>query len=408
MINHYKKPLILLLGCLSLFSCTKETVIAPATPSAISELRAWTAKTDPLKLASSIAWEAAIPIKLSDSVSAYAAPVRNTYPAAISPDFMEFITFELAGKRYGLYKSYRRLNETDMEIIIQSIEGKTLKAGFLRKKKALIPKGKSVSMREMNLDMEIAFIYEYIMGILLNNVNVYGTGGGGGYVWGYTRPNSMNYYRNYEGGGSVENRGEGSYNFSNYAYPEITNTLKSECFNQVLSDLIFHNLKGKMAHIIELFDNTKAGGKFDFTIVDSYNEPFKGFGDIFKSAKTDGKTINLNTATLSNSSKEYTAKTIMHEILHIYIGNIRALEDHTKMATEFITPMAELLSEIYPINLREAKIICTIGLDSIDKDLFEKVLAKIDTEKPVTADERDKIFFGHTNLSKNRYGKYCN
>jgi hypothetical protein len=386
----------------------KETVIAPAIPSAISELRAWTQKTDPLKLASSIAWEAAIPIKLSDSVSAYAAPVRNTYPAAISPDFMEFITFELAGKRYGLYKSYRRLNETDMEIIIQSIEGETLKAGFISKKKALIPKGKSVSMREMNLDMEIAFIYEYIMGILLNNVNVYGTGGGGGYIWGYSRPNSMNYYGNYEGGGSVENRGEGSYNFSNYAYPEITNTLKSECFNQVLSDLISHNLKGKMAHIIELFDNSKAGGKFDFTIVDSYNEPFKGFGDIFKSAKTDGKTINLNTATLSNSSKEYIAKTIMHEILHIYIGNIRALEDHTKMATEFITPMAELLSEIYPINLREAKIICTIGLDSIDKDLFEKVLAKIDTEKPVTTDERDKIFFGHTNLSKNRYRKYCN
>jgi hypothetical protein len=78
------------------------------------------------------------------------------------------------------------------------------------------------------------------------------------------------------------------------------------------------------------------------------------------------------------------------------------------MATEFITPMAELLSEIYPINLREAKIISTIGLDSIDKDLFEKVLAKIDAEKPVTTDERDKIFFGHTNLSKNRYGKYCN
>jgi hypothetical protein len=409
MINHYKKPLILLLGCLSLFSCTKETVIAPAIPSAISELRAWTAKTDPLKLASSIAWEAAIPIKLFDSVSAYAAPVRNTYPAAISPDFMEFITFELAGKRYGLYKSYRRLNETDMEIIIQSIEGETLKAGFLRKKKALIPKGKSVSMREMNLSqLEMDIIYGYLMGVLLNNVNVYGTGGGGGYIWGYSRPNSMNYYGNYEGGGSVENRGEGSYNFSNYAYPEITNTLKSECFNQVLSDLISHNLKGKMAHIIELFDNTKAGGKFDFTIVDSYNEPFKGFGDIFKSAKTDGKTINLNTATLSNSSKEYIAKTIMHEILHIYIGNKRALEDHTKMATEFITPMAELLSEIYPINLREAKIICTIGLDSIDKDLFEKVLAKIDTEKPVTTDERDKIFFGHTNLSKNRYGKYCN
>lgn len=413
MINHYKNTAIALLGFLCLLSCSKETIVAPATSSAISELKEWTHQVDPLGRASSIAWESAIPIKLSDSVSAYAAPVRNTYSAAISPDFIEFITFELGGKRHGWYKSYKRLNETDMEIIIQSIEGKTLKSGFLRKSKNHFPKGKAVSMREMNLDMEIAFIYEYIMGILLNNVNVYSIGGGGGgYIWGYTRPNSMNYYVNYEGGqskaGGGGSEGETSYNFSNYTYPEITNTLKSECFNQVLFDLTSHNLKGKMAHIIELFDNSKAGGKFDFTIEDSYNEPFKGLGNIFKSAKTDGKTINLNTATLSKSSKEYIAKAIMHEILHIYLNNNTALKDHTKMATEFVTPMAELLSEIYAINLREAKIICTIGLDSIDKDLFEKVLAKIDVEKPVTADERDKIFFGHTNLSTNRYGKYCN
>lgn len=412
MINHYKNTAIALLGFLCLLSCSKETIVAPATSSAISELKEWTHQVDPLGRASSIVWEVTIPIKLSDSVTAYSAPVKNTSGES-GPDFMEFITFELGGKRHGWYKSYRRLNKTDMEIIIQSIGGKTLKSGFLRKSKNHVPKGKAVSMREMNLDMEIAFIYEYIMGILLNNVNVYGIGGGGGgYIWGYTRPNSMNYYGNYEGGqskaGGGGSEGETSYNFSNYTYPEITNTLKSECFNQVLFDLTSHNLKGKMAHIIELFDNSKAGGKFDFTIEDSYNEPFKGLGNIFKSAKTDGKTINLNTATLSKSSKEYIAKAIMHEILHIYLNNNTALKDHTKMATEFVTPMAELLSEIYAINLREAKIICTIGLDSIDKDLFEKVLAKIDVEKPITADERDKIFFGHTNLSTNRYGKYCN
>lgn len=184
MINHYKNTAIALLGFLCLLSCSKETLVAPATSSAISELKEWTHQVDPLGRASSIVWEVAIPINLSDSVTAYAAPVRNTYPAAISPDFMEFITFELGGKRHGWYKSYKRLNETDMEIIIQSIEGKTLKSGFLRKSKNHVPKEKAISRREMNLDMEIAFIYEYIMGILLNNVNVYGIGGGGGgYIW---------------------------------------------------------------------------------------------------------------------------------------------------------------------------------------------------------------------------------
>lgn len=134
MINHYKNTAIALLGFLCLLSCSKETIVAPATSSAISELKEWTHQVDPLGRASSIVWEVAIPIKLSDSVTAYSAPVKNTSGES-GPDFMEFITFELGGKRQGWYKSYRRLNETDMEIIIQSIEGKTLKAGFLRKKK---------------------------------------------------------------------------------------------------------------------------------------------------------------------------------------------------------------------------------------------------------------------------------
>lgn len=78
MINHYKNTAITLLGFLCLLSCSKETIVAPATSSAISELKEWTHQVDPLGRASSIIWEVAIPINLSDSVTAYSAPVKNT------------------------------------------------------------------------------------------------------------------------------------------------------------------------------------------------------------------------------------------------------------------------------------------------------------------------------------------
>ncbi len=400
MINHYKKPLILLLGCLILFSCTKETVVAPAIPSAISELRAWTQKTDPLKLASSIAWEAAIPIKLSDSVSAYAAPVRNTYPAAISPDFMEFITFELAGKRYGLYKSYRRLNETDMEIIIQSIEGETLKAGFISKKKALIPKGKSVSMREMNLDMEVAFIYEYIMGMLLNNVNVYGTGGGGGYIWGYSRPNSMNYYGNYEGGESTNENGSGGdhTNYTDYNYSEMQLKLTNPCFKEVLADLQKNNAYSKISEIIQKFDYTKRGLKYSVIINEntaSLDTNLKG-----RNAYVDGKVITLNSNDLKTASKEYIARVIIHEYLHIYIGGKVANDDHQVILHQYVNEIASFLHSLYDTNEQDAKILALLGLQK-EKECYEFILDSLGSDKW-------EVYNIDQKYKNQNYGKHCN
>lgn len=401
MINHYKKPLILLLGCLSLFSCTKETVIAPANLSAISELRAWTQKTDPLKLASSIAWEAAIPIKLSDSVSAYAAPVRNTYPAAISPDFMEFITFELAGKRYGLYKSYRRLNETDMEIIIQSIEGETLKAGFLRKKKALSPKGKSVSMKEMNLSqLEMDIIYEYLMGVLLNNVNVYGTGGGGGYIWGYSRPNSMNYYGNYEGGGSVNENGSGGdhTNYIDYNYSEMQLKLTNPCFKEVLADLQKNNAYSKISAIIQKFDYSKRGLKYSVIINENTADGDTNLND--KNAYVRGNVITLNSKDLKNASKEYIARVIIHEYLHIYIGGKVAKDDHQVILHQYVNEIATFLHSLYDTNERDAKILALLGLQK-EKECYEVILDSLRSNKW-------EVYNIDQKYKNQNYGKHCN
>jgi hypothetical protein len=134
---------------LLLNSCSKNATLEDVTPSAVeatSEIKEWATKNDKLNQVNLIQWDYSSQIILSENIKGFSAPLKSS-----SSDLTEFITFELEGKRHGWYKSYKRLNETDMEIIILSIEGETLRSGFLRKIKTSIPKGKAVTMREMNL-----------------------------------------------------------------------------------------------------------------------------------------------------------------------------------------------------------------------------------------------------------------
>jgi hypothetical protein len=132
----------LLLGLISLLvlnSCSKDTTLYEVSPSSVettSVLKEWATKNDKLNQANLIEWDNSTPITLSDSIKGYAAPVKT------ASGYKEFITFELGGKRHGWFKTYNRLNETDMEIVIQTLEGKTLKSGVLHKSKNVPPKGK--------------------------------------------------------------------------------------------------------------------------------------------------------------------------------------------------------------------------------------------------------------------------
>jgi hypothetical protein len=408
MINHYKNTAIALLGFLCLLSCSKETIVAPATSSAISELKEWTHQVDPLGRASSIVWEVAIPIKLSDSVTAFSAPVKNTSGES-GPDFMEFITFELGGKRHGWYKSYRRLNETDMEIIIQSIEGKTLKAGFLRKKKALSPKGKSVSMREMNLSqLEIDLIYGYLMGVLLNNVNVYGTSqyGGGGYVdYSYSRPNSMDYYGNYEGGGSGGGSGRSgsesdqtNVNFNDFNYTELESKLTNPCFKEVIAELKKNNVYGKISEIIQKFDFSKQGLKYSVIFNENTADADTNLNE--KNAYVLGNVITLNSVDLKNASKEYIARVIIHEILHVYIDNRLASTDHQEMLNDYVDEIANFLNKLYQTDKKEAKILSLLGLQK-EKGCYPFLL------KDLGISAWD-VYNTDQKYKNQNYGKHCN
>ncbi|MEN9960829.1 MAG: hypothetical protein RL045_1081 [Bacteroidota bacterium] len=143
------KLLLCLLFLLVLNSCSKEVTLDEVMPSSVettSGLKEWATKNDKLNQANLIDWDNSTPISLSDSIKGYSAPVKT------ASGLKEFITFELEGKRHGWYKSYKRLNETDMEIMIQTLEGKTLKSGVLHKSKNVPPKGKIATMREMHFE----------------------------------------------------------------------------------------------------------------------------------------------------------------------------------------------------------------------------------------------------------------
>jgi len=61
--------------------------------------------------------------------------------------------------------------------------------------------------------------------------------------------------------------------------------------------------------------------------------------------------IKLNANTLSTASKEYIAATIMHEVIHAYLtlyGTNGSLNQHTDMATNYLSIMAIDLKLLYP------------------------------------------------------------
>lgn len=399
--NHYKKQLFLILGLFCLLSCTKESIVAPATSSAIHELKDWAHEVDPLGRASFIAWDLAIPIKLFDSVSAYSAPVKNTSIQVGSPDFMEFITFELGGKRHGWYKSYRRINETDMEIIIQSIEGKTLKSGFLHKSKNRILKGKGARIREMNLSpLEIDMIH-FLMGTMLGEVTVSAPRLNQEGGWLYLYVTMLDYYGNKEDGEYSFGGGGGnqaSSDFNDYNYSEIESQLKTPCFNEVLAELKNNNVYGKISEIIQKIDFEKRGLKYSVIINENTEDADRKLNGL--NAYVIGNVITLNASVLNSASKEYIARVIIHEILHVYINNKFQNTDHQEMLNEYVVEIAAFLHTLYKTDEKDAKILALLGLQK-EKDCYDYLL------KELGVNEWD-VYNTDQKYKNQNYGKHCN
>jgi hypothetical protein len=371
----------LLLGLIFLFvlnSCSKEAAfdeVRPASAETMSVIKEWATKNDKLKQANLIEWNYVLPITLPDSSKGYSIPVKTT------TGYKEFITFELRGKRYGLYKSYNLLNSTDMEIVIQTAEGKTVRSGFIRKKSASAPKGKSTSIREMNLEEEEEIVYDTWLDWVTISAPRLNTGGGGGFYFGNTRfdMNIFNYYMqaglyNSGNGGGGSTSLDTKLSFMDYNYSKITNNLNDPCLNQVFSDLLNRNVYGEINEIISKFNSSVGGSGFSFKIQEMSIMEESIYPTYF--GAFDKGTIKINRSLLKNSSKEGIAKTMVHEILHAYIKkDLLIVNDHEVMIKDYVFPIAEFLVNMYNIPLEDGLLLSLSGLQETTS--YVQILSKM-------------------------------
>jgi hypothetical protein len=355
------KLLLSFIFLLVLNSCSKEATFDEVSPSSIettSVIKAWATKNDKLKQANLIEWDYSIPITLSDSIKGYSAPVKT------ESGYKEFITFELGGKRHGWYKSYQLLNSTDMQIVIQTVEGKTVRSGFIRKKSASAPKGKSEAMREMNLEEEEEIVYDTWLDWVTITAPRLNTGGGGGFYFGNTRfdMSIFNYYvqaglfnAGYYGGGNSQ------YSFVDYNYTEFEDNFTNPCFSKVLANLRSHNFYGEIGVIINKFIiNPKLKLSFtqEITLYDEITKkPLLGLFD----SKTN--TIKLNESLLANTSQEFITSVLIHEVLHANIGKTEDI-DHVTMLEKYVKPAGIYLNKIYKIDTTSAENLFISGLNN--------------------------------------------
>lgn len=88
--------------------------------------------------------------------------------------------------------------------------------------------------------------------------------------------------------------------------------------------------------------------------------------------------ITLNTDVLKKASQEYVAATLLHEILHVYIGN--SLEaDHEVMARQYVGLMADALRSVgFQISPERARALAWGGLQTTrawrERVLFDRVV----------------------------------
>lgn len=393
------KLLLSFIFLLVLNSCSKEATFDEVSPSSIettSVIKAWATKNDKLKQANLIEWDYSIPITLSDSIKGYSAPLKT------ESGYKEFITFELGGKRYGLYKSYNLLNSTDMEIVIQTVEGKTVRSGFIRKKSASAPKGKSEAMREMNLEEEEEIVYDTWLDWVTITAPRLNTGGGGGFYFGNTRfdMSIFNYYvqaglfnAGYYGGGNSQ------YSFVDYNYTEFEDNFTNPCFSKVLANLRSHNFYGEIGVIINKFIiNPKLKLSFtqEITLYDEITKkPLLGLFD----SKTN--TIKLNESLLANTSQEFITSVLIHEVLHANIGKTEDI-DHVTMLEKYVKPAGIYLNKIYNIDTTSAENLFISGLNNASN--YISVTGGLTTRRYQDIELSLAIYKYH----KYTLGHYCN
>lgn len=148
---------------------------------------------------------------------------------------------------------------------------------------------------------------------------------------------------------------------------DITDDIDDPCLKGTLDKVTSSNLKNGITDILH---NT-FGGTADFNIhfqddaLNNYMKDGNTHAVIWGSGRMDFA-ITLNTEVLPDASKEFTAATIYHEIIHAYLttNGIDGSLQHNAMANDYTAKLASSLLSAYPnLDPLDAKALAWGGLE---------------------------------------------
>jgi len=201
---------------------------------------------------------------------------------------------------------------------------------------------------------------------------------------------------------------------------KFENLVVDTCLKNTVNEVLSNNIKGKISEIIKKLDRNV---NITITFYDVENTVDNRPGatgnthwlmqaGVVKSFTTD---ITLSKSHLLESSKEYAAAVIMHEILHAYFRQSTAQKekfdglDHETMAENYITPMAEFLSELYGIKLYDAYAIAWEGVqDTKAYKEADQLQLWSDKESVAHTSKSDASFVSTQYLTKIKGLPLCN
>ena len=173
-----------------------------------------------------------------------------------------------------------------------------------------------------------------------SNCTACDVGVSGGYQGYCTNPSSNSGTDPYTG---VSYGGEGIYYYTppTTTVDIIITNLQNPCMISAYNSLVQTQFKSKVIDIIKGFQVSKTA---TIDLVDrNLNNPNTDGETRVTNAAYNVYEIALNSGVLVNSSKDYIAATIIHEMLHVYLPANDGITDHEVMASKYVNPMADAL-----------------------------------------------------------------